>query len=104
MRKDGRHLLKETSKVTETLDIVILHLQTVVRNSSGQSFMAVDGIKVQAELTTSLTERVLGNSVPESVLSTGWTEAYLAGDDVDFVDALCYHVVDVVSHLSRKTS
>jgi hypothetical protein len=60
----------------------------------------VDGIKFLAELTTGLTELVLGDGIPEPVLGIGSTKADLAADDLDFINVLCDHMVDGVPQLS----
>jgi hypothetical protein len=74
-----------------------------VGNTNNHGFVAVDRVKVQAKLTTSLSEWVLSDSVPESVLGIGWAGPDLTGDEVNFVDVLGYQMVDHVPELSRET-
>ena len=102
MWKNGRHLFEKASKIAEAVNIVVLHLQTIVRDTSAYGFVSMDWVELLTELAASLTEWVLGNAVPESVPSTGWTEANLAADDSDFGDVVCDEMIYVVSHLSRE--
>jgi len=60
-------LLKEFGIVAELVDIVVLDFKTVMSNASDHRFVAVDSIKVFAELTACVSEWMLRDSVPESV-------------------------------------
>jgi len=56
----------------------------------------MDRSEFQAELTTSLAERVFGDCVPETVFSARGTEPDLAADDVGFVDVFRYEMIDII--------
>ena len=60
-------MLEEFGIVAESIIIVVSHFQTVVSNASNHRFVAVDSIKVFAELTACVSERMFGDSVPKSV-------------------------------------
>jgi hypothetical protein len=64
--------------------------------------MAMDRSELQAELTTSLAERMFGDGLPESIFSAGGAESDLATDDVGFVDVFRHEMIDSVPQLSRK--
>lgn len=87
----------------ESGNIVVLHLQTVVGNTSDHHSVAVDSIEVLAELTTCVSEWVLGDGVPESVFGIGWAEHDPAADEAGFIDVFGYQMVDVVPQFGRET-
>lgn len=96
-------MLEESGKVAESVNIVVLHLQTVVGTTSNHDSVVVDSIEVLAKLTTCVSERVLGDGVPESVFGIAWAERDPAADEADFIDAFGYQMADVVPQFSRET-